>query len=201
MIPSWNPELLVDVGANIGQTALELHGRFPRSIIHSFEPVSGTFARLRDNVEGIAAIQCHNFALGAESGKKNIHVVEESLVSSFRENPFVIGSNVESVNIDTLDSFAEREGIQRIGLLKIDAEGFDLEVLKGASRLLAKGAIEVINVEASVGVSEVHCSTAEITEYLREFEFLPIGFYDQAFLKTRRMQFGNLFLVAASMLK
>jgi hypothetical protein len=58
------------------------------------------------------------------------------------------GSHV-SVTCTTLDGYCIRNDVERIGLLKIDTEGFDLEVLRGGANMLARKAVSFVYVEFS----------------------------------------------------
>lgn len=80
----------------------------------------------------------------------------------------------------TLEEFCESNGIKFIDSLKIDTEGYDLEVLKGSSELLKKSSIAFI--EAEVGMNpknNLHVDFLVIREYLKSYNYFVFGIYEQ----------------------
>jgi len=137
---------VIDVGANIGQYSLlasKLMGQTGE--IYAFEPSVDIQPKLKRNIdlnnfENIEVIPC---AVAATSGVMKFYPANEvanqgvgSLmpVQEYRSN---IRSN-EGVDVDvmSLDDFCGARGIEKVDVLKIDVEGFDLEVLKGATKLM-----------------------------------------------------------------
>lgn len=149
------PSTIFDVGANLGQTAISLGRRYNQADIYSFEPVSATFEVLKERTKPFSGIHVYNLGLGAEAGTKEMYVYgDNSKVNSFRrDTPSAIIFQKKSVykkipaNITTVDSFCETHDIRVIDILKTDAEGFDLEVLQGANRILRRGAVRFVYCE------------------------------------------------------
>lgn len=141
-----------DVGANDGDTAIRAFADFPGKPVTSFEPHPQTFARLRDRVGPQAGFTAVNAALGAEVATLELIEYGDDKTNSLASNAqFAVRYGQErgrvSVECQTLDAYCARAGIERIGLLKIDTEGFDLEVLHGARALLERKAISFVYVE------------------------------------------------------
>lgn len=113
--------VIVDVGSNIGFAALYFAGRFPNSEVHAIEPAPRTFERLVENVAG-SKIHTHNLALGDQMGEIALHTYPKHLSSSILDRG-IEGGKVVSVPMTTLADFARSNGIDRIGLLKVDIEG------------------------------------------------------------------------------
>lgn len=135
--------LCLDVGANVGQTTHALLDAFPKAIVHAFEPVEPTFAKLRSALGSHPRVELHRLAMSDLSGKMPIHVYDSSLLSSLREDaPYAKGlgvtAEVQLCRVETIDSFCASNGIDSIGLLKIDTEGNDVKVLHGARKMLEK---------------------------------------------------------------
>lgn len=143
------PEPVVfDVGANIGlwSTAL-LRQPGWQPYLHLFEPSSYSYDRAVEVMEGRA--QVHALALSSEPGEEELQIVKEgagvnSLVATDHDARV---SRAETVQVDTVDHFCARSGIAQVTLLKIDAEGHDLSVLRGASGMLARGEIGLAQFE------------------------------------------------------
>lgn len=134
-LPRFRAATVFDVGANVGQSALLYRQRFPESHIYCFEPVAGTFQQLRENVGALERIRYFQLALGSSSGhgtmKADPDSVFSSLVTGADEPARDQHGTVEDVEITTLDEFCGATDVPEINFLRIDAEGADLEVLKG----------------------------------------------------------------------
>lgn len=150
LLPNSSDLTFFDVGANEGQTALQLHRAFPKAQIHSFEPGRNTFQLLTSNVGNVPQINGHNFALGSEDGTAPLYLhgwsQGNSLVPELAGTP----SGTENVDVTTIDAFCAENGIRGIDLLKTDTEGFDLDVIAGASNLLRSGRVHLIYSEIGV---------------------------------------------------
>jgi FkbM family methyltransferase len=131
---------IIDVGANRGQFALFARRRFPDSALLCFEPGPTAFTTLRA-VAGPEA-RCVRCALGSEHGLAALHVARADDSSSIlaptalQTTTFaktVIARDIE-IEVKTLDSFIG--AITTPYLLKVDVQGYELEVLRGGTRLL-----------------------------------------------------------------
>ena len=71
---------VLDVGANVGQSAARFREAFPHAAIHSFEPARVTYESLVENVRGLD-IQCHRVAVGREPGEAHLRVRGNSSTS------------------------------------------------------------------------------------------------------------------------
>ncbi|MBO1075474.1 FkbM family methyltransferase [Roseomonas marmotae] len=136
------PGTLVDAGAHDGLLALPL-ARLPGASVLAFEPLPAAFARLAAACAGIDAITPIPQALGDAPGRLalSVPVVEgerqeqwASLVKTFQgHGPHVRAETIE-VPVVTLDSF----GLADLTAMKIDAEGAEYEVLRGARDTLRR---------------------------------------------------------------
>lgn len=148
LLEKFDINLVLDVGANVGQfgTGLRIIGYKGRIV--SFEPVTSAFERLSALAYSDGNWQAFQVALGADVGVGRIHVTSASNLSSFfppdanarehfQDQAQVIG--VQSVEVNRLDnllsSLAEGVVAPRI-FLKMDTQGYDIQVMKGAARCL-----------------------------------------------------------------
>ncbi|HEV7572729.1 MAG TPA: FkbM family methyltransferase [Thermoanaerobaculia bacterium] len=169
---------ILDVGANDGVSAIKFRDAFPAATIHAFEPVTETFAILKRNVEKHKGIYSHQMALGAAPGTAQIYLTEHSTMCSLVRPDAPLGE--ETVRVTTIDDFAAEHHIDRIDLLKVDAEGFDLEVLHGAERLLDEGNIGFVLAEVGFHRGDNrHVLFDDIRDFLISKGFGVFGFYDQ----------------------
>lgn len=185
--PSHDFACFVDVGANVGQSALNIRRHFPRAEIHSLEPVAATFALLERNTRA-HGIHVHQLALGAANGELEArlqgnagHSDLNTLVGPDRtEGRAEAGTRSEIVRVETLETFCLDAGISRIDFLKIDTEGFDLEVLKGAGPWLDEQRIPLVLVEVSMNrTNTFHVAFDDVKRFMEERAYHVFGLYEQ----------------------
>lgn len=172
-------EMIFDVGANIGQTAIECHEAFPKAKIFSFEPVKSTFDEAVKNVARLNRVEMLHQAMGEKPGEMEISIKPDSVGASLKNHGNEIGREI--IKVATVDDFCASRKIDRIHLLKIDTEGFETEVLKGAERMLGEGRIDYIFAEAGMQQDDqTHTYLGFLMDYLKQRGFRTIGFYDQS---------------------
>ncbi len=171
---------MFDVGANDGRTALRVARHFPAvPRIFAFEPVSATFRTLVERTADLPGIECFQLALGTECGPRTMYLNDISALNSLSPEMGTSGTT-EQVEMQTLDNFVEQKNIEKIHLLKIDAEGHDLDVLKGAERSLAQSRVDIIQIEAGFSVpGNVQTSLDGIQQYLKSYDYYLRGIYNQ----------------------
>jgi FkbM family methyltransferase len=138
-------DLVLDVGANVGQYGRGLRELGYERRIWSFEPVKHVFDELQATARRDNLWKVTNTAVGAVPGEVTINVSEMSLFSSIKranQNAYEFDSRVavvdkQQVQVATLDDLLRDETAQNI-YLKIDTQGFEQEVLQGAPKLLTK---------------------------------------------------------------
>jgi FkbM family methyltransferase len=144
---------VADVGANVGRwsesmlAAASEAGREADLQLHAFEPDSWAFARLAEALDGRPA-RLSKTALSDRQGTSLFHIVAPGAgTNSLYPGPEANPAAQENVVTTTLDSYAEQFGVARFALVKVDAEGHDLAVLRGARTLLAEHRIAVAQFE------------------------------------------------------
>jgi FkbM family methyltransferase len=153
LIPSGNEQIFFDVGANIGDYSKLLSTNFPSSTIHTFEPNPNTYKLLCKNLpKNIITI---NKALGDETKSEKLYTLknnttsvrstsDERIIKAMEPTEEVVSFDIK---IETLDNYCVENKIDKIDFLKIDAEGYELEVLRGGKNLLKQSKIGVIQFE------------------------------------------------------
>lgn len=167
-VPGNAPVTVLDVGANVGEyaaSALDVLG--PRAQIVSFEPSPAAFARLSERHGANPQVRLVNTALGDAEGTATLYgdAAGSPLGSLYERHLAHHGIEVaptEEVQVTTLDAWCTREGVTRIDLLKLDAEGHELRILEGGRGLLDAGAIGAIQFE--FGGTSIDART-----YLRDY--------------------------------
>ena len=145
--------VMFDVGANEGKYTSDLLVAFPKASVYSFEPHGKTCERLAKRVGH--QCQIFNFGLGESSGSMKLYDVGSNVEGTSHASLYseVISDlhhkevNAIEVEIKMLDDVVDELGLERIDFLKIDTEGNELAVLKGARRLLTENRIGVIHFE------------------------------------------------------
>lgn len=148
--------LVIDIGANEGAYSAAILEVNPDAQVFAFEPHPATFQRLSARAPAIGNVTPINAACGSASGKAALFDYAGSQGSSHASLHAGVIETIHKgkadqhlVEIFDLDSFAADRGISFIDLLKIDTEGNDLEVLKGATRLLRENRVKAIQFEFS----------------------------------------------------
>jgi FkbM family methyltransferase len=137
--------VIFDIGANIGTFTTWMTTAFPRGKIYSFEPQRLVFQMLCGNLAINNFDNCYAYNLGLGSANTRIEIQEPDY---YKREDFGIFSLVEDkvhnksgistvVEIMTLDTFVQLNRITRVDYIKIDVEGMDIDVLKGAEKTLA----------------------------------------------------------------
>ncbi len=129
---------IADIGANIGLHTVFLARRFPDAVINAYDPSPQSVRYLRRTIEynGLDQVHLHECALGANEGFVEFHTWgSESSADSLRDTKRVSGatSKTISVPLKTLDKQLS-EGV-RPNVIKMDCEGGELDVLRGAKEL------------------------------------------------------------------
>lgn len=132
--------VIIDAGANIGTFSVFAANLSPKGHVYAFEPVKKTFELLKRNSQNYHQISCVNAGLGEELSSKNIFINNKSTAGSvFEDSPFYSGASdaeqggyFEKVDVLTLDSFVLANKIVCVNFMKIDTEGYEANVLRGA---------------------------------------------------------------------
>lgn len=143
--------VVLDVGANVGYYSLTAAARVGASgRVIAFEPGPTVARRLRENAElnGLANLTVVQAAVADAPGTHRFQLAEDSEGSSLYEGAADAVGTVE-VAVTTLDREVSERGLTRVDLVKIDAEGAEVGVLRGARRLLSGADAPALVVEAN----------------------------------------------------
>ncbi|TAM79844.1 MAG: FkbM family methyltransferase [Acidobacteria bacterium] len=131
--------VVIDAGANIGPFSVLAAHLAPEGHVYVFEPAAGTFSFLETNAKGYSNLTCFNAGLGEAAAEKKLlnrgvghlgNVIEDSPLCK----QLGAGSgNWEKVAVTTIDEFVSRNRIARFDFLKIDTEGYEARILRGAA--------------------------------------------------------------------
>jgi FkbM family methyltransferase len=153
--------IVFDVGANNGDYTRLAASHLPSAHILAFEPSTAAYKVLRNELASNQNIETLNFGFSNTERRETLYSYSiegnyNSLLSSIdlRRDTQVAEITVsltEEIQLKTIDSFCNERKIDRIHLLKMDVEGHELSVLQGASEMLARDAISIIQFEFGPG--------------------------------------------------
>lgn len=141
LLKNYNIDVIIDVGANIGQYGAELRNIGYQGKIISFEPTSEAFQKLQKTASKDNSWDVYNMSLGERDGESTINISKNSVSSShLKELPQLTESapeatfiKTETIKIKKLDSLFEDLKIKGKNIfLKIDTQGYEKMVLDGA---------------------------------------------------------------------
>lgn len=143
-----------DVGANQGDYSLELRSGFPNAHIFAFEPNPYTFKILQSKLN-LPSDHCYCLGMGSALKHQPIYTYSDSLDSQHASIYKEVFSDIHlavdfadiEIEITTVDDFCNKNKIDQIDFLKIDTEGNELDVLKGALRMIDENRISIIQFE------------------------------------------------------
>jgi FkbM family methyltransferase len=134
------PKVIFDIGANIGSIALPFAKHFRESVVHAFEPTFYAFEKLKENLklnpdlekrifpvqvflsDEIKKISNHSvYSSWKVDGSKNDHPIHGGILQNATEHQI------------TLDSYVKEKKLNTVDLIKIDVDGFELDILRGAT--------------------------------------------------------------------
>lgn len=175
--PSFTFRCIFDVGANAGQTSLRYSRLFPQAAIYAFEPGPSAFKELRQATIGKDHIHCFEVAVGAAPGGADFLESANSPMSRLSTND---ASRALKVAVISIDDVCAKRQLPVISYLKIDAEGHELEVLKGADRMLREGRISFVEAECGLNAQNTyHVPFEVIKRHLEGYGFHLFGVYRQ----------------------
>ena len=172
--------VFVDVGAHIGSISRALSRQSPDVPVFAYEPMTENFDRLQQKCGEFPAIVPVKAAASDVEGELEVFLSSESVTHSLSPalNKDQYGRGSETIDRVTLDKEAERRAWTKIRILKVDAEGHDLNVLDGGAGLFQSGAVDVVVVEC--GFDDRFVSLPALMENLAGKGMLLHGIYDQS---------------------
>jgi len=184
----FDPQTVVDIGANKGQFSVLALEMYPSSQIYSFEPLSAPRDHLLRVLGDEKRIQVFPGAIGpdetflpmnisARDDSSSLLPITEQQVRFF---PGTEAAGIETVRVAPLDCFLSEDKIIRPALLKIDVQGFEREVLKGCENMLPL--FDVIYVECSfVELYSGQALASEVFKFLLDRGYRFAGAYNLSY--------------------
>ena len=181
-------DAFIDIGANVGVYTLlaaSLVGK--TGTIDSFEPVPSTFKRLQENINLnlISFAKLHPYALGENSSlisfTSDLDEVNHAVI--FRENETYESKKLIEVQCHPIEEILP--STKSYAMAKIDVEGLELSVLKGATQMLSQHNPPVLALEINGSSERYNHSASDIINFLNKYDYHPV-IYD---VKTNSLSF------------
>lgn len=185
-----NINTIIDVGANRGQFALLASFFFPKSKLICFEPIQSAYINLKNLFYYRENFHAHNFAIGNEIKEAEINISNKEDSSSLLEItkqqetvfPGTEKKASEKIKLSKLENLIKIEDCQKDILMKIDVQGYELEVLKGSKELIKS--MKYIYFEGSfVELYKNQPMITEILNFLISSNFILEGIYNTSYDK------------------
>ncbi len=133
-----SPSTILDIGGNIGCTAVYFANRYPEAVVYSFEPDLENFKLLSLNTAGYENIKIYNVALGDRDSVMTLGCTEDHV--NFGAKTLVLDRQrsdlTNEVPVREAQSFICELGIRSVNLVKIDTEGFEYPILRSLAPVL-----------------------------------------------------------------
>jgi FkbM family methyltransferase len=194
--------LIFDLGGNEGQSVRHFLNDFREPSVVSFEPGGRNVAVMKEHYGSHPRVKIVHAAVGEAEGEGELNIYEKSQMNSLlplEAGLQSVGAELEvvekeRVKIHSLDAFVAANNYSRIDILKMDCQGAEMSILRGAAGLLAAGRIKCLYLE--VMFQRLYQSQAGLEDYRRFLEphgFDLTGFYRPAFRQTALFHSDVLF--------
>lgn len=206
-----NNMVVFDIGANEGDYSKYILSINKNIKIFAFEPHPLTFSRLCHNLNS-SNIVLENVGIGIESENtylydypNNAGTPRASVVKGVIETYYEVNSSKTQIKLIKLDDYIKENQITKINLLKIDTEGNEYDILKGAHETIKEGIIDIIQFEFSYTNILKRVFLYDFYQLLKNYQFyrilrnnlLPLGKYSP---KNEIFQLQNIVAVNKSVL-
>ena len=185
--------IIFDVGAHKGETVDRFKSLFKSPKIYCFEPVESSYKTLVKKTKNDKLINVYNTAICKDNLSKKINIYKGTSHSSFNKailNTKWIKLRSRKINVlpdnylletkfvksQSLDNFCKKNKVSHIDILKIDTQGNEDNVLKGAKKLLKKKKIKLIQLEVILqDIYSKYLNIFDVEKYLIPNSYRLLG--------------------------
>ena len=197
---------IVDVGGHRGETLAAMVKNVEQFSYQAYEPNPDSFQSLMKYANSVRndsrVIEIHNAAVGAEDGSVEFHITQATAVAGVLKPVEGLSERVPSgdheiaqsiqCDLKKIDSLKDVIDGKTIDLLKIDTEGFDLEVMKGAETALRNGQFKAVLSEAFfVPYRDQQAYFWDLASYMQSVGYHFVNLYDCRDTSQGRLYTGN----------
>lgn len=142
-------QIIFDIGSHYGNEVLNFDHHFPLSQIYSFEANPTCFEALKNRTKHKKNVFINNIFLSKDSIDVPIdfftHEKTDLVGSYYPETQMTKNCDIKiKINTDTIDNFCKKSALDSIDILRVDVNGYELETLKGATKMLDEKKINYI---------------------------------------------------------
>ncbi len=181
VIDPGQPVVVLDIGANKGDATRRAIDEFPRATVYAFEPAPKMTEALRERFKGHPGVRTIAAAVGDRPGAIDFHVAADDLFSSALP-PSELGRHYHDGEIDrvstvrvpmvAIDQWADENAVDRVDIVKIDVQGLETAVLRGAAEVIRTRGVLAVTCEAPlIREYEGSCTYSEIDAMLNALGF------------------------------
>lgn len=200
--------VIVDVGANKGDTVARFIETFPTAEVWALEPHPDTFAGMAQRFAGSPRVRPRRLALSSRAGTSTMHSYTNAAINALSPiaqgaeeliDGSVVASAAVEVELQSLRQFCANEGLEQIDILKLDTQGHELEILQGERELLRSGKVRFILVELLFSpLYATQARAGEVIGLLESCGFKLFDFYDFVYDERIGLKWGDALLEFAS---
>jgi FkbM family methyltransferase len=196
-------KVIFDVGANRGKTTTKYLELFPKASVHAFEPFPKSSEIFKQAHQESSRVIFNEIALSNKIGRAEMSVNKSVDTNSLLQSKNIGATSdkyckqVDSISVETktIDNYCNSHNVSEIDILKMDVQGFELEVLKGASEMLKSGRIKLIYSETYFAQQYVDQPLFhDISKYLYEHGYVLQDLYDPYFSEKKILWCDSIFI-------
>ena len=194
---------IIDGGASIGDISLKFANYFPQSNVYCFEPYSDFIQFLNERFDDNERIIICPYALSATNKDLNLYINNSkgtnSTLPPLSKGVSIYGNQFENTGVEiakaiSLDAWAKQNCIDHIDILKLDVQGTELDVLKGANRLLSINGIDALLIEVNFeNCYQNQTGWDALISYLMNSGYCLFNFYNFYYFEGKLIQSDAIF--------
>jgi FkbM family methyltransferase len=161
-------KVILDVGAYVGDSALYFSLQYPEAEVYAFEPAAEPYRLLEKNTRGRSNVHCYSFGLFSSDETVSLYKGAVDAVSSSVRKRRETTEHTETVRLRSAGEWLDEHGIQSVDILKIDAEGSEVPILRGMSEFLPSVKVAYLEFHS-------HDDRREIDRLLGDTHDLAVG--------------------------
>ena len=154
------PQVVYDIGANVGISTAYFSLMFPNSKIYAFEPEPGNYLTASRNLEALPNVLISKRAISEHVGTMAFECGADTRGGKLVEHDGATSISTQAVDVTTIESLIDQEGLPSPHFLKIDVEGAEVDVLRGAGHHLK--CAKLLNIETHS--KELHNACLELVK-------------------------------------
>ncbi len=202
--------VIFDIGANVGQSTTKYRSYFPEARVYAFEPHPDSYRQFIQAHGYDPLVFAYQAALGPQKGSQEFYATKVPEASSvLPPEPFLMERSPKrnydfekfSVQVLTLDQVMQEASLDRIDLLKIDIQGYEVEAFRGAKKSLRESKISIIYIEVLFAENYVgQCNFLDVQTFLDQYKYTLWDIFPFVWTSQGRLWTANAIFVSQDVL-